>query len=302
MYTYIDGFINYLQVEKNVSRHTLESYQRDLFQGVDIFAYLAGKKDTHLKPEDINYPLVRAYLSKLHRDGLARTSINRKLACWRSFFRFLSREGLINGNPLARVNSLRLEKRLPSFLFEEDCQMLVEIPSKKDPLELRDRALLETLYASGMRVSELVKLNMRELDLQARYIRLLGKRGKERIVPVGFPAAESLQRYLDAGRPLLEERGKPAGEAVFLNRYGSRLSARGVRKIINKYVRLSCLGRHVNPHMMRHSFATHLLDRGADIRVVQELLGHARLSTTQVYTHVTREKLKQVYQQTHPRA
>jgi len=140
------------------------------------------------------------------------------------------------------------------------------------------------------------------MDLSARYIRLLGKRGKERIVPVGFPAAESLQRYLDAGRPLLAARGKPAGQAVFLNKYGNRLSARGVRKIINKHVRLSCLGRHVNPHMMRHSFATHLLDGGADIRVVQELLGHARLSTTQIYTHVTREKLKQVYQQAHPRA
>jgi len=302
MYTYIDGFINYLQVEKNVSTHTLESYQRDLFQGVDFFARLLGKKDAHLKPEDIKYPLVRAYLSKLHRDGLARTSINRKLASWRSFFRFLSREEIITDNPLARVNSLRLGKRLPSFLFEEDCRTLLETPSKNDPLDLRDRALLEILYASGMRVSELVKLNTGELDLPARYIRLLGKGGKERIMPVGFPAAESLQLYLDAGRPLLEERGKPASQAVFLNRYGNRLSVRGVRKIINKYVRLSCLGRHVNPHLMRHSFATHLLDRGADIRVVQELLGHARLSTTQVYTHVTREKLKQVYRQAHPRA
>ena len=302
MYTYIDIFINYLQAEKNVSKHTLESYQRDLFQGVDFFAHLLGKKDAHIKPEDINYPLVRDYLSKLHRDRLARTSINRKLASWRSFFRFLCREGIITGNPLARVNSLRLEKRLPSFLFEEDCRTLVETPSKNDLLDLRDRALLETLYASGMRVSELVNLNTGELDLSVRYIRLLGKRGKERIVPVGFPAAESLQRYLDAGRPLLAARGKPAGQAVFLNKYGNRLSARGVRKIINKHVRLSCLGRHVNPHMMRHSFATHLLDGGADIRVVQELLGHARLSTTQIYTHVTREKLKQVYQQAHPRA
>jgi integrase/recombinase XerC len=301
VYTYVDNFLDYLQLEKNVSLHTLKGYQRDIFQGIDFFSHFLGKKDFELQTGDINYRHIRAYLSKLHREKLARSSINRKLAAWRSFFKFLSREGVIKDNPFSRISYLRLEKRLPSFLFEDECRSLIEAPSKNNPLDIRDRALLETLYASGMRVSELVNLNLSDLDLASRYLKLTGKGGKERIVPIGFPAAGSIKNYLDSVRPGLA--GKLASEqAVFLNKRGKRLTTRGVRKILNKQVYKSCLNRHVNPHLIRHTYATHMLDKGADIRAVQELLGHKRLSTTQVYTHVTQEKLKKVYRQFHPRA
>ncbi len=301
MYPYVDRFLDYLQLEKNVSVHTLESYQRDLFQGIDFFSHSLRKKDFELQPGDISYQLIRAYLAKLHREKLARSSINRKLAGWRSFYKYLSREELIKDNPFSRISYLRLEKRLPSFLFEDECKALVEAPSRNSPLGLRDRALLETLYASGMRVSELVNLNLSDLDLASRYLKLMGKGNKERIIPIGFPAADSLRIYLEDGRPRLAG-GLDSEQAVFLNRTGKRLTTRGIRGIINKQVYKSRLNRHVNPHLLRHTYATHMLDKGADIRTVQELLGHKRLSTTQVYTHVTQEKLKKVYQQFHPRA
>ncbi|HAG11130.1 MAG TPA: tyrosine recombinase XerC [Desulfotomaculum sp.] len=301
MYPYVDNFLDYLQLEKNVSVHTLEGYQRDLFQGIDFFSHSLGKKDFEMQPGDISYQLIRAFLSKLHREKIARSSINRKLAGWRSFFKYLSREEIIKDNPFSRISYLRLEKRLPSFLFEDECRALVEAPSRNNPLGLRDRAMLETLYASGMRVSELVNLNLSDLDLTSRYLKLMGKGNKERIIPIGFPATDSIRIYLEDGRPRL------AGEldseqAVFVNRTGKRLTTRGIRGIINKQVYKSCLNRHVNPHLIRHTYATHMLNKGADIRAVQELLGHKRLSTTQVYTHVTQEKLKKVYQQFHPRA
>jgi len=301
VYSYVDSFLDYLQLEKNASHHTLAGYQRDLFQGIDFFSHSLGKNDFELQPGDIKYQLIRAYLSKLHREKLARSSINRKLAGWRSFFKYLSREGIIEDNPLSRISYLRLEKRLPSFLFEDECRMLVEIPLKNNPLDIRNRALLETLYASGIRVSELVNLDLSSLDLASRYLKIMGKGSKERIVPIGFPAVDRLKIYLEDGRPRLANK-TDSEQAVFLNKMGKRLTTRGVRKIINKQVFKSCLNRHVNPHLVRHTYATHMLDKGADIRVVQELLGHKRLSTTQVYTHVTQEKLKKVYQQFHPRA
>lgn len=301
MYSYIDNFINYLQVEKNASAHTLESYQNDLFQGLEFFAALLKKEETGLQPGDIDYAAARAYLAGLSSRGLARTTINRKLAAWRSFFRYLSREGAAPENPWARTNHLRLKKRLPAFLFEDDCRLLVEAPAGLSALAFRDRALLETLYAAGVRVGELVRLDLGDLDLPGRLVRLLGKGKKERIVPIGVPARDALQNYLHRGRPVLAQKGNP-GRALFLNCFGNRLSTRGVQKIIEKYIHLCGLGRRISPHMFRHSFATHLLDRGADLRAVQELLGHARLSTTQIYTHVTRERLKKVYQKSHPRA
>ncbi|MGQ9824259.1 MAG: tyrosine recombinase XerC [Desulfotomaculales bacterium] len=300
MYFYIDSFINYLQAEKNASRHTVKSYLDDLHQGLDFFARLSGKEKENLGPDDINYAAVRSYLAALSKKGFARSTVNRKLASWRAFYRFLSRENLTSANPWRRVKYLRLRKRLPAFLFEEDCHLLVESPRGTGALALRDRALLELFYAAGLRVGELVSLNVEDLDLPAKTLRLVGKGKKERIVPFGAPAKEALVNYLGRGRPLLEAKGKPE-KALFLNCFGGRLSCRGVQKIVARHARSCGLG-HRNPHMLRHSFATHLLDGGADLRVVQELLGHSRLSTTQIYTHVTREKLKQVYQKTHPRA
>jgi len=301
MYPYIDSFINYLLVEKNASMHTLKNYQNDLFDGLDFFTSLYHRQDTEIKPEEIDYAAVRAYLAWLRKKGRAKVTINRRLAAWRSFFRYLCRENVLTGNPWARANHLRLGKRLPSFLFEDECRLLIEDSKGSDPLAIRDRALLETLYATGVRVSELVGLDMPDLDLPARFIRLMGKGKKERLAPLGVPAVEALDRYLREARPDLARRGKPS-QALFLNFFGGRLSVRGVQKIIAKRIRLTGFGRHVSPHMLRHSFATHLLDRGADIRAVQELLGHVTLSSTQIYTHMTRERLKKVYLKNHPRA
>lgn len=300
MYPYIDSFLYYLQLEKNASHHTLENYQRDLFQGLDFFARILEKPDHRILPADINRSLLRAYLADLQARGVSRATIARKLAAWRSFFRYLTREEVVPANPLSHFSSPKMERKLPRFLFADECRALVEAPPDNTPLGRRDRALLETLYAGGIRVSELVFLNLSDLDLFGAYLRVAGKGSRERMVPIGSCAVEALKNYLFTGRPALAT--GDSGDAVFLNYQGRRLSVRGVRKIIDKYVNQLCLERQVSPHMLRHSFATHLLDNGADLRAVQELLGHVRLSTTQIYTHVTRERLKEVYSRAHPRA
>ncbi|MBE3587006.1 MAG: tyrosine recombinase XerC [Thermoanaerobacteraceae bacterium] len=300
MYSHVDSFIYYLQLEKNASPHTLDNYQRDLFDGLDFFARKLGRPDNQIRPGDIDRSLFRAYLADLQSRGLSRATRARRLAVWRSFFRYLSREEVVPVNPLQGISSPRAEKRLPRFLFVDQCRVLVEAPRGNTPLALRDRALLETLYASGIRVGELVGLNLEDLDLSGGSLRVAGKGARERVAPLGTFAVRALEKYLAAGRPALAG-GKP-GRAVFLNYRGGRLSARGVRKIIDKYISQLSLHCRVSPHMLRHSFATHLLDNGADLRAVQELLGHVRLSTTQIYTHVTREKLREVYRRAHPRA
>lgn len=300
MYHYIDNFIHYLEAEKNYSPHTVICYRRDLFSGIDFFSSANGIKDTELKPSDVNVKLMRQYLGELFGGGLARTSIARRLAAWRSFYRYLGREGLVERNPLRGVFSLKPEKRLPHFLFREECSALVESAKDNHPLALRDRALIEVLYGSGIRVGELVTLDMENVDLGGSHLIVMGKGSKERAVPLGRYALNALNLYFDAARPVLI-RGK-SEEAVFVNFKGFRLSDRGVRKIIKKYV--NKLGMHstVSPHTLRHSFATHLLEGGADLRAVQEMLGHKNLSTTQVYTHLTKERLKEVYLRSHPRA
>ncbi|OAT83583.1 tyrosine recombinase XerC [Desulfotomaculum copahuensis] len=300
MYSYIDSFIYYLQLEKNASPHTLDNYQRDLFQGLDFFARVRHKEDSRLEPAEIDHLLMRSYLGELQSQGLSRRSIARKLAAWRSFFRYLSREGVVPASPLTRLSSPRLEKKLPRFLFPDQCRALVEAPDTGTPLGSRDRALLETLYAGGMRVGELVSLDLDDLELTRGHLRVAGKGARERLAPLGSFAIAALRDYLLGGRPALAVPGSE--RAVFLNYRGGRLSVRGVRKIINKYVKQLSLEGRVSPHTLRHSFATHLLDNGADLRAVQELLGHVRLSTTQIYTHVTRERLKEVYRRAHPRA
>lgn len=302
MYHLIDGFLYYLQVEKNASPKTLESYQGDLFQGLDWFAAALNKKEDSLSPGEINHLVFRGYMAELQRRGLSKATVSRKLSAWRSFFRFLSREEVIEGNHLLKVAVPRRDKRLPQPLFPEDCAAMAEAPVDKSPLYLRDRAMIEVLYASGVRVSELVGLNLTDLDLSAGYAMVTGKGSKERMVPLGSYAIRALSDYIKTGWPAIAgSSGKPT-KAVFLNYKGERLSVRGVQKVIDKYAALLGLDRKISPHTFRHSFATHVLDGGADLRAVQELLGHARLSTTQVYTHVTRERLKEVYRRSHPRA
>jgi len=314
VYIFIDGFLSYLKTEKNYSKLTLESYQRDLFDGLEFFSSKLNREEGKLKPQEVTPSLLRGYLSQLNERGLARSTIARRLAAWRSFFRYLLREGKASDNPLAGIKTPKMVKRLPNFLYENEAAVLVEAPDTSSPLGLRDRALLEVLYAGGFRVSELASMNLADVDLSAGFARVTGKRAKERIVPLGTKAVEALRDYLVAGRPKLLTGGLPLPggklstsrrflcEALFLNCWGERLSVRGIRKIIGKYSNKVGLGGRVSPHTLRHSFATHLLNAGADLRVVQELLGHASLSSTQVYTHVTGERLKRVYRRCHPRA
>ena len=304
MYTYLDEFLVFLRVEKNASGRTIESYQRDLWQFIDFLSKEMQVPGERVDPVGIDDLLARKYLRHLHVRKLARTSVARKLASLRTFFRFLCREDIIATNPMLQVSVPKQEKRLPQFLYQDDIRVLVEAPDTTTIAGQRDRAILETLYAAGIRVSELVGLNIGDVDLAVGYVRVMGKGARERIVPLGSYAIKSLQLYWEAGRERLLACGSGTNseKALFLNKSGGRLSSRSIRNIINKYVNLVSITKKVSPHTIRHSFATHLLDAGADLRSVQELLGHVKMSTTQIYTHVTKAHLKSVYEKAHPRA
>ena len=304
MYHYIDQFLlYYLKLEKNASPRTVEEYQKDIFQGLDYFCQVTGKSDREITPGDIDHRLMRGFLAHLQAQNNARSTIARKLAAWRSFYRYLTREGLFTDNPLARVATPKMNKKLPSFFYPEEMLKLLNAPDNT-PLGQRDRAILETIYACGLRISELIGLNEDDVDLANGYVRVRGKGSKERIVPLGSYAAKALSTYLADARIKLKTNTCQVGvkSPLFVNYRGERITARGVRKILDKYLQKTALAHRGSPHTLRHTFATHLLDGGADLRTVQELLGHVRLSTTQIYTHVTKEKIKRVYQRTHPRA
>ena len=296
---YLENFLTHLQAVKNVSSHTLESYGLDLQQ---FTAFVEKEKITNFSQMD--HLFFRSYLAHLQRENYKRSSIARKLSALRTFFKFLCREEILDYNPLKDLKTPKKEKRLPRFLFPAQMEHLLEAPSKETRLAFRDLAIVDVLYSCGLRVSELVGLNLESLDLARGYIRIFGKGRKERIVPVGSLAVKSLNYYLSKERPVLLKANPQADteKAVFLNYRGSRLSARSVRRIIGRLQKLAGLAEHISPHTLRHTFATHLLNNGADLRVVQELLGHVNISTTQIYTHVTKEKLKVVYKKAHPRA
>jgi len=287
-------YINYLEAERNVSPYTVRNYKADL---LDFFYFLKKKKADSL---EVDRQVLRDYLTYLTKQGIVKASIARKLSAIRSFYRYLVREKIISANPIEMVSSPKLDKRLPSFLTLEEVERLLNAPDLSTPQGQRDRALLELLYASGLRVSELVNLNLNQIDLDTNEIRVWGKGSKERMALMGEPAAEALRNYLEQGRPkLLAEK---RGNALFLNRYGQRLPERRVQIILEQYTKKSGIGKRVHPHILRHTFATHLLEGGADLRVVQELLGHARLSSTQIYTHVTKGQARKVYLAAHPLA
>jgi integrase/recombinase XerC len=248
--------------------------------------------------KDVNKQTLRAYLSQLMEQKYAKSSIARKLSAIRSFYRYLMREELVSASPAATTVSPKLDKRLPAFLTVEEAKRLVESPDISQPQGQRDRALLELLYASGMRVSELVNINLEQINLATNEIRVWGKGSKERVVLIGEPAAQALQNYISEGRRQMLAGKK--NNALFVNRYGGRLIARRVQKILMKYAR--SINKKVHPHILRHTFATHLLDGGADLKVVQELLGHADLSSTQIYTHVTQSRARKIYLSAHPLA
>ena len=289
-------YINYLEVERNASPYTVRNYKTDL---LDFFNFLREKKVGSLT--EVDKHILREYLSYLVGQNIVKRSIARKLSAIRSFYRFLQREEIIAVSPVANTTSPKLDKRLPAFLSQDEINRLLEAPDLSTPQGQRDRALLELLYASGLRVSEIASLDVGQVDLETNEIRVWGKGAKERVVLMGKPAAEALTAYLKKGRPeLLGD--KKTSKALFVNRYGGCLTERSVQKLLGRYARIAGIKKRVHPHMLRHTFATHLLDGGADLRVVQELLGHASLSSTQIYTHVTKSQARKVYLSAHPMA
>jgi len=278
-----------MEIEKNYSIHTVLNYKLDL---KDFNKFLAG---TDL--EKVDYLALRKYLAVLKEKNLSSRSVGRRLSALRSFFRFLSREGYIKTNPILMLSSPKLDKHLPSFMTEEEVKKLIEsafAKNQNDLSGLRDRAILEAFYSSGLRISEVVGLNLDDVDFIGGVLKIRGKGKKERVVPVGEAALTAIKNYLD-------KRNKQT-DAIFLNKNSRRITTRGVMDIVVKYLRLAGIKPGVSAHTFRHSFATHLLNRGADLRTVQELLGHANLSTTQIYTHLTTERLKSVYDKAHPHA
>ena len=285
----VSRFLSYLNTERNASSYTSLNYQLDLEQ---FFKFLGHERTREVSPLD-----VRRFVAHLSTLKLSRRSIARKLSCLRSFFRYLCREGTLKHNPAASVPTPKLEHRLPSFLDEQQIVRLLETPSVKKWQGLRDRAILETFYSTGMRLGELVGLNLEDLDEISGTVIARGKGKKERLCPIGETALKVVRSYL-ARRP----KKLKVPYALFVSQKGTRLSARQVDRMLVRYVRLAGLSPSIHPHSLRHSFATHLLDRGADLRSVQELLGHANLTTTQIYTHITPQRLKKVYDKAHPRA
>jgi tyrosine recombinase XerC len=299
-----DKYIDYLKVGKNASPYTIRTYQSALIgnntRGTQkgFFPFLLMKKIDSL--DKVTKHNIREYIMWLTDQKVAKSSITCKLSAVRSFYNYLQKEELIHENPLEKISSPKLDKKLPSYLTGDEINRFLASPDISTPVGQRDKAILELLYASGLRVSELAHLNRSQIDMDTREIRVIGKGAKERLVLMGKPAQEAIAAYLKEGRHKLL--GKKKTEAVFINRYGKQLIERRIQKIVKYYAKQSGINKKVHPHTIRHTFATHLLDGGADLRVVQELLGHASLTTTQIYTHVSQTQAKKVYLAAHPLA
>lgn len=291
----LNQYLEYLRSVRNLSENTINSYYKDMS------VYRKYLREHNLEEDSIDMRAVRAFISMLSVSGLSSKSINRAISCIRGYYRFKQRYGYCQTNPFQGLKCLKVDKWLPVFLFEDEVKELLNLP-KSDFLGVRDRLILELLYSTGCRVSELVSLNVFDLDLKDHSFKVCGKGGKERIAYIGREAFSVLINYLNLRKYHLKAEDAKSRKALFINNKGQRLSSRGVRYIISKYLDILNASKNVSPHTFRHSFATHILDRGADIRVVQELLGHSSLSTTQVYTHVGVERLKKVYREAHPHA
>ena len=290
----IDEYLNYLTVEKGASRNTIDGYSRDLSR----YAGFVGKGRTR-EIDDIGTEDLIAFLASLQGEGLAANSVNRALAAIRGFYKYLLREKRVDHTPVAHIELARVWMRLPDVISREEMELLLVQPGAETPADCRDSAMLELLYATGIRVSELIGLTVNSINWQVGYLIAMGKGEKERVVPVGRTAYEKVKRYLEGARPLLLKGGE--SDRLFLNRSGKGLTRQGFWKIVKKYAAKAGLGQRVHPHTFRHSFASHLLEGGADLRSVQIMLGHADISTTQIYTHVTRERLKEIHRRFHPR-
>lgn len=291
----LTSFIKYVQLEKNFSIHTVREYEADIKQ----FLHFLEQEGVYCLT-DVEYLHARLYVTKLYEENMARTSISRKISSIRSFFRYLNREVDLDDAPFRSLYHPKKEERLPSFFYEEELQQLFAASSGEDEKSIRNMAILELLYATGIRVSECISIEVNQIDFAYSILRVMGKGRKERIVPFGQYAHNALKRYMDEVRPKLMK--NKDHQRLFVNMRGGELTARGVRHILSEMMEDASLHSKIYPHMLRHTFATHLLNNGADLRTVQELLGHAHLASTQVYTHVTKEHLRNTYMNTHPRA
>ena len=298
MHTYVGQFLRYLSVERNASELTVKSYREDL---MDLADYLIAELGSDVKPRDVTPRDLRGYAAALHDAGYAKSSIARKLASLRSFYRFAQRQQLADSNPAKPLRNPRGGRKLPHFLSSDEIGQLLSAPALGSLLGLRDHAILETIYSAGLRVSEVVGLNDGDLDFDEAMARIRGKGRKERLAPLGKFAIKALKRYR-LKRSLSPQEASGREAPVFVNRFGMRLTTRSVGRMLEKYIQKVGLDSRTSPHTLRHSFATHLLDRGADIRSVQELLGHKSLVTTQIYTHISTANLREVYLRAHPRA
>lgn len=306
-----DAFLEFLELNRNVSRNTLRAYRSDLEQFATFAAARLGRNP---RPAEIDHRTIRAFLASLYEKGLSRATSARRLAAIRSFTRYLRREGAVDRNAGALVDAPTVERRMPAHLARDEMETLLAAPDAATPLGRRDRAILELFYASGLRLSELAALDLEDVDLGNRMVRVLGKGGKERIVPCTRPAAAAIRAWLPDRLRLIESAPAPTvrfrrsrarhrpDDPLFVNRYGGRLSARSIDRLVRKYAQQAATRLGISPHALRHSFATHLLDAGADLRSIQELLGHSRISTTQRYTHVSTAQITDVYRKHHPRA
>lgn len=293
-----DRFLRYLKIERNSSDLTIKSYSEDLASFQDYLADRVGNVDDL---NDLTITTLRGYVTYLHECNYAKTTIARRLACLRTLFRFCCREQLVQHNPAKALRTPRAGRKLPHFLSNEQIVTLVESPSPAEDLGLRDRAILETLYSAGLRVAELVGLDIGDWNRDADVIRVLGKGRKERIAPIGRHASKALQDWLE--KRVVSPKAKPAHyNAMFLNKNGTRITTRSIGRMLEKYLKITGLDSITTPHTLRHTFATHLLDGGADLRSVQELLGHKSLTTTQIYTHVSTKRLRDTYEKSHPHA
>ena len=298
----IHRYLEHLREERNASDNTVRAYEGDLLRFHAFLGREQVAKGEEVEPQDVDALIVRSYLAQMTREKLEKSSQGRALAAIRSLFRFACREGILAANPAQGVRTPKLPKTLPRHLRPGEIETLLAAPSADEPLGRRDRAILELLYASGLRVSELVGLDWQAIDLSGRVLRVKGKGSKERMVPFGRPAGAALQAWLEVWESVRDASGEPESEPVFLNRFGGRLTDRSVRRVLDRYVEAAAIAAGVHPHTLRHTFATHLLENGADLRAIQELLGHSSISTTQKYTHLEVQHLLDVYRDAHPRA
>ena len=291
----LTSFMSYIQLEKNYSEHTVHHYEQDL---ADFFLFLDKEGVSNI--QEVEYLHARNYMTKLYEAKLSRPTVSRKISSIRSFFRYANREFGLSEAPFRSLYHPKKEERLPQFFYEEELEQLFSSVQGEDNLSIRNTALLELLYATGMRVSECVSLRIRDLDWHMHIVKVMGKGRKERYIPYGQFASEALEQYIEEARPKLMKRREH--DSLFVNSRGEPLTDRGIRHILTECMKKASVNSAIYPHMIRHTFATHLLNNGADLRTVQELLGHSHLSSTQVYTHVTKEHLRNTYLKSHPRA